>query len=74
MTPTSPFEPFPHRRNPDGSFDSICPKCFRTVATRRDEADLAQAERDHVCEDDGIDFPPPDREKQSLPLIFMPKQ
>jgi len=74
MTRTSPFEPFPHRRNPDGSFDSICPKCFRTVATRRNEADLAQDERDHVCEDDAIDFPPPDPVKESSLLMFKRKQ
>ena len=74
MTPTSPFEPFPHRQNPDGSFDSICPKCFRTVATRQNEADLAQAERDHVCEDDAIEFTPPHPAKENSPLMFKRKQ
>ena len=74
MTGTAPFEPFPHRRNPDGSFDSICPKCFRTVATRRNEADLAQPERDHICEDEALDFTPPDAAKESSLLMFKRKQ
>ena len=39
---------FPHRTNSDGRFDSICPKCFRTVATKYDEADLASAEAAHI--------------------------
>lgn len=74
MTRTSPFEPFPHRRNPDGSFDSICLKCFRTVATQRNEADLAQAERDHVCEGDATDFTPPDPATERSLLMFKRKQ
>lgn len=40
---------FPHRENDDGSFDSICPVCFRTIGRAQSEADLAQAEREHVC-------------------------
>jgi len=74
MTRTPPFEPFPHRRNPDGSFDSICRKCFRTVATRRNEADLAQAEREHVCEDDATDFSARDPANESSLLMFKRKQ
>ena len=74
MPDTAPFEPFPHRRNPDGSFDSICPNCFRTVATRRNEADLAQTEREHVCENDTADFTEPDPAKESSLLMFKRKQ
>jgi hypothetical protein len=40
---------FPHRRNRDGSFDSICLKCLLTIANARDEADLAKHEKYHVC-------------------------
>jgi hypothetical protein len=40
---------FPHRQYPDGSFDSICPQCFVTVATRRTEAELQRAESEHEC-------------------------
>jgi hypothetical protein len=42
---------FPHRRNKDGTFNSICPVCFRTVATRLLEYQLATKERNHVCKD-----------------------
>jgi hypothetical protein len=40
---------FPHRKNADGSWDSICSKCFRTVATAKSERILADAEANHVC-------------------------
>jgi len=40
---------FPHRRNPDGTFDSICTQCFQTVATEATEAELIWAERTHNC-------------------------
>ena len=40
---------FPHRRNKDGSFDSICLKCLLTIANERNEADLAKHDRYHVC-------------------------
>jgi hypothetical protein len=41
---------FPHRRNQNGSFESICPGCFLTVARAETEADLRIAEAEHVCE------------------------
>ena len=41
---------YPHRRNHDGSFDSICRTCFATIAQTRDEASLAQYEKKHHCE------------------------
>ena len=31
---------FPHRRNHDGTYDSICSSCFMTIATREVEAEL----------------------------------
>lgn len=40
---------FPHRKNADGTWDSICSKCFRTVATAAFERNLADAEATHVC-------------------------
>jgi hypothetical protein len=40
---------FPHRRNNDGSYDSICTECFVTIATAKDESQLAGAEGTHVC-------------------------
>jgi hypothetical protein len=42
---------YPHRENEDGSFDSICPICFRTVAYRVRELQLAELEREHICEE-----------------------
>jgi hypothetical protein len=39
----------PHRRNRDGSWDSICLTCFATVATTPTELGLAEADRIHVC-------------------------
>ena len=41
---------FPHRRNPDASFDSICPMCFRTIIRCKHETDLAPFEQDHHCD------------------------
>lgn len=40
---------FAHRPNPDGTHDSICTVCFRTVSSRQVEADLEQFEREHAC-------------------------
>ena len=40
---------FPHRRNPNGSFDSICTQCFRTIATAPAEDELHAAESAHDC-------------------------
>lgn len=40
---------FPHRLNRDGTIDSICRVCFVTVASVRDEAELAHHEAVHVC-------------------------
>jgi hypothetical protein len=40
---------FPHRRNNDGSFDSICLKCLLTIANARTEPDLAKPETYHIC-------------------------
>ena len=41
---------FPHRHNRDGSHDSICTKCFLTIASVREESELVQFEIDHVCD------------------------
>jgi hypothetical protein len=44
---TAPF--FPHRRNKDGSFDSICLKCFDTVASHMTQDELKELDKIHVC-------------------------
>jgi hypothetical protein len=47
LTLLPPF--FPHRRNPNGSFDSICLECSLTIANARTEAELERYDKDHVC-------------------------
>jgi hypothetical protein len=44
---------FAHRQNADGTIDSICYRCFRTVATTHDEASLYPSEVTHICAEDG---------------------
>ena len=44
----APF--FPHRRNPDGSFTSICLTCCSTVASHKTEEELVELDRKHICE------------------------
>src|SRR3954471_2595963 len=41
---------FPHRSKLDGSFDSICPRCFRTIASGQRIGDLVKAEKRHICD------------------------
>ena len=41
----APF--FPHRRNKDGSFNSICLKCFATVASHMTEEELKDQDKNH---------------------------
>ncbi len=41
---------FPHRHNPDGSFDSICLSCLLTIASHKTEDELVAAEKSHVCQ------------------------
>ena len=45
---------FPHRENRDGTWDSICPRCFRTVATATDPLKLEAEEIAHDCDPDEI--------------------
>ena len=40
---------FAHRHNTDGTIDSICSRCFQTIATVLVEADLPRIESRHVC-------------------------
>ncbi len=41
--------PFPHHVNLNGTFDSICPQCYRTIAQELDEKILRKTERLHRC-------------------------
>jgi hypothetical protein len=40
---------FPHRRNRDGSFDSICLKCFATIASHMTQEELDELDKNHTC-------------------------
>jgi hypothetical protein len=40
---------FPHRSNLDGTFDSICARCYMTVASAGFEGRLRAPEAGHVC-------------------------
>jgi hypothetical protein len=48
--PSSEHLKFAHRLIPDGTVDSICPRCFVTVASAANEADLVLKEQLHVCD------------------------
>jgi hypothetical protein len=52
-----------HRQNEDGTVDSICMHCFRTVATAKAIENLAEAQRNHHCEDLFIFFRNEDNDK-----------
>ena len=41
---------FARRRNRDSSIDSICTRCFQTIATALREEDLLIHEEKHICE------------------------
>ena len=41
---------FPHRLNRDGSFDSICLRCFATVANAATETELTAHDQNHICD------------------------
>jgi hypothetical protein len=40
---------FTHKRNLDGSFDSICNGCFERIAAHSPDSDLPRLEEFHVC-------------------------
>lgn len=43
------FYGFVRRVNRDSTIDSICTRCFRTIATDKDEIPLVNAEKTHTC-------------------------
>jgi hypothetical protein len=38
-----------HRRNDNGTWDSICLGCFQTIARAKSETELREQEFEHVC-------------------------
>jgi hypothetical protein len=49
-----PLPFYPHRQNRDGSFDSICLRCFATVANARDISELHTYDKDHRCNETAV--------------------
>jgi len=45
---------FSHRHNLDGTHDSICRRCFATVATEHDQDDLLAQEAEHICREEDL--------------------
>jgi hypothetical protein len=43
-------EKFPHRRNSDGTLDSICAACLLKLAMAQSEEQLHSLESSHVCD------------------------
>ena len=46
----SSFITFARRRNHDSSIDSICTKCYQTIASGEDDFTLTSAEENHSCD------------------------
>src|ERR1051325_3463202 len=44
-----------HRRNDDGTFDSICLRCFITVEHAAEEEDVQAPECVHVCDAENLE-------------------
>ena len=63
---------FVHRKNPNGSFDSICLLCYRTVSNELYEDELSDAESVHACHLSGpemfSDFQRPPGKLISMPI------
>jgi hypothetical protein len=50
MMPQPEGQRFAHRRNGDGSYDSICTRCLVAVASVQKEEQLRPHESAHVCD------------------------
>jgi hypothetical protein len=67
----TPTRPFPHRLNPNKTFDSICSRCFHVVGTTPLEQDLVGFEQAHECAGFNLNRmlhpDEPDRQPRSTP-------
>ena len=50
MGQESSIPAFHRRNNEDGTVDSICLICFRTIGPVASQSDLAEFEGKHICE------------------------
>jgi len=54
---------FPRIQNPDGTFNSMCTACFKTIARNRQETELEEVEDAHYCQHERVrQFMPGNRE------------
>jgi hypothetical protein len=44
------FISFARRHNADTTIDSICTRCYQTIASGQDETDLTNVEQSHSCD------------------------
>jgi hypothetical protein len=44
---------FARRKNHDSSIDSICTKCYQTIASADSAVELATMEHSHMCDQNG---------------------
>ncbi len=58
-TVSSLAQSFRHRENLDGSWDSICLRCYATAAHTHGEELLDEAERGHHCDEESWFFKEP---------------
>ena len=53
----SPYRPaFVHRSNTDGTTDTICCKCFVTVARTKVDTEIESAEQHHKCDPWALEY------------------
>jgi hypothetical protein len=54
--PQVKYVKYPHRTNPDGTIDSICPRCFMTIGTSFSESELEHIEAQHICDAERFEY------------------
>jgi hypothetical protein len=59
MSSTAQVQSFRHRENQDGSWDSICLRCYLTAAHSYREEPLASSELEHHCDESSWLFKEP---------------
>jgi len=47
----SSYTPFPRRLDPHGTYHSTCPTCFQAIGTSFSDDVLAEAEKQHNCDE-----------------------
>jgi hypothetical protein len=60
---------FAHRRNSDGSYDSICTECYATAARAGTEESLLWSESAHVCDISDLDLVHQGSTPASIPAV-----